>query len=277
MNPPFLYAGAKAELAKYWSTRLPEHRTYVEPFGGSAAMLFAKQPSEREVVSDACYWVISTLRSIRDDPEGLLARLPVNGKVEKGEWYSAMRRVLNGWRSTEVDDAATFMTCCSGSFGGRVSDKTGYSKSGGLGGFHLRPSSPRPSFNKSKLTLARSRITACSDRLNRVEIVEFDALKLIESMAPFPQAFIFIDPPYLPKKYGGSRTADIYMNDCDHSELMESMRGMRAKAMLTIGSEDAWYWSDFFFEEGWAFAMQRSGTTGANRKRRTSHEVWVKS
>ncbi|ATB29954.1 DNA adenine methylase [Melittangium boletus] len=32
---------------------LPAHKTYVEPFVGSAAVLFAKEPSEVEVLNDA--------------------------------------------------------------------------------------------------------------------------------------------------------------------------------------------------------------------------------
>ena len=270
-----MYVGSKVDMSAHLASRLPAHRTYVEPFGGSAAMLFAKQPSEREIVSDACYWVVSAHRAVRDNPDGLLARLPANGKIYQGEWNAMKRRIVNDWRSTEIEDAATFMICCSGAFGGGVNLRSGYSYTNGIGQFILSAPSSHPSFRKPKLKLSMSRMSACSARLRGVEIIEHDALNLIEAMRSDPQSFLFIDPPYLPMDSGGSRKADYYLNDCSHSDLMDAMRGMQSNAILTIGSGDSWYWQDFFADEGWTLAFQRSGKRGRNAKRRGNHDVWL--
>ena len=42
----------KTHLAQRIVAEIPEHRVYVEPFAGGAQVLFAKEPSEVEVVSD---------------------------------------------------------------------------------------------------------------------------------------------------------------------------------------------------------------------------------
>jgi DNA adenine methylase len=49
----FASPAGKKRLAKRLVGMLPAHRTYVEPFAGSAAVLFAKDASEIEVLNDA--------------------------------------------------------------------------------------------------------------------------------------------------------------------------------------------------------------------------------
>ena len=45
------YFGGKTRLAKTIIAKMPEHGCYVEVFAGAAAVFFAKEPSETEVIT----------------------------------------------------------------------------------------------------------------------------------------------------------------------------------------------------------------------------------
>jgi DNA adenine methylase len=66
MRPPTQYFGAKGRLAPWIASLLPPARTFVEPFAGSAAVLFAKPPSPTEVINDADGDLVLFFRVLRD-------------------------------------------------------------------------------------------------------------------------------------------------------------------------------------------------------------------
>ncbi len=66
MRPPTQYFGSKGRLAPWIASLLPPARTYVEPFCGSAAVLFAKPPSPTEVINDADGDLVLLFRMLRD-------------------------------------------------------------------------------------------------------------------------------------------------------------------------------------------------------------------
>ncbi len=59
MNSPFKWVGGKSRLRKQIVAMLPAHTCYVELFAGAAWVLFAKPPSEVEVLNDIDQELIS--------------------------------------------------------------------------------------------------------------------------------------------------------------------------------------------------------------------------
>lgn len=66
MRAAFSYLGGKSRLAPWIASLLPAHRTYVEPFAGSAAVLFAKAPSKTEILNDLDGNVVTYFRVLRE-------------------------------------------------------------------------------------------------------------------------------------------------------------------------------------------------------------------
>lgn len=74
MRSVIRYPGSKARLADWIIGHFPEHRSYLEPFLGSGAVLFQKPRSSIETVNDLDGEVINLFDCIRRDPERLACR-----------------------------------------------------------------------------------------------------------------------------------------------------------------------------------------------------------
>jgi DNA adenine methylase len=75
LPPPTNYYGGKARLAPWIASLLPVHRTYVEPFAGSAAVLFAKRPSPTEILNDLDGQVVNFFQVLHERPADLARAL----------------------------------------------------------------------------------------------------------------------------------------------------------------------------------------------------------
>src|SRR4051794_15717834 len=71
LKPPIPYFGGKARIAPWIVSLMPPHRVYVEPFAGSAAVLFAKARATHEILNDVDGEVVNFFRVLRERPEDL--------------------------------------------------------------------------------------------------------------------------------------------------------------------------------------------------------------
>jgi len=73
VNSPIKWVGGKSRLRKQIVELLPAHTCYVEPFAGAAWVLFAKPPSDVEVLNDKDQELINFFRVLKEKPEELIA------------------------------------------------------------------------------------------------------------------------------------------------------------------------------------------------------------
>jgi DNA adenine methylase len=104
----------KKRLADRLVAMLPAHKTYVEPFAGSAAVLFAKEPSDVEVINDADLEIADAYRLIKKlTPEGF-------AKLKKLPWVGdekTFKRLLDVEPASDVERLHRFLYLTHFSYG----------------------------------------------------------------------------------------------------------------------------------------------------------------
>jgi DNA adenine methylase len=72
VNSPIKWVGGKSRFRTRIVSLLPEHTCYVEPFAGAAWVLFAKPPSDVEILNDIDEELVTFFRVLREKPEELI-------------------------------------------------------------------------------------------------------------------------------------------------------------------------------------------------------------
>jgi len=75
VNALLNYPGAKWGMAEEIVALMPPHRSYLEPFFGSGAVLFNKPPSAIETVNDIDGDIVNFFTVLREQPEKLARRI----------------------------------------------------------------------------------------------------------------------------------------------------------------------------------------------------------
>lgn len=219
-RPPMPYYGGKGTLAGWIAGHLPAHGHYVEPYGGSLAVLLAKSPSRMETVNDLdgalmTFWRV--LRDRRDDlmgaceltPHSRAEHLAAYEPADPADELEVARRVWvqltqgrggtrrrTGWRYY-IDPA------------GSVTSMPGY-----LDGYV-------------------SRMPPAAARLAGVSLESRPALELIHAYGQAADVLLYVDPPYL----GETRTSRQYLHEMsgaeEHVEMLEALAGCSAAVVLS--------------------------------------------
>ncbi len=244
MRPPFRYFGGKTQLAGWIAAQLPPHRTYVEPFAGSAAVLFAKTPSPNEVLNDLDTNLVTLLRVIRDRPDELTARLELT-PCARAEFLACRDRLTAAGPADDLERARATFVLITQSVSGTTRAGTGWS------------TSTRTGTNRARTVQAGlTRLRAAADRLSGVILDNRPAVKIIDLYGT-PDAVIYADPPYLgavrhrpdgtTTPTAGAYTVEM-MGEPDHRALATALNSTPA-AVLVSGYASDLYDDDLY--AGW--------------------------
>ena len=212
----FPYTGGKTELVGFVREQFPEHVTYVEPFGGSAAVLLNKPRSNIEVYNDLDGDVVQFFEVARERPDELakwVQRTPYSEELH-AEWADEF---YSGQRPNDpVERAGRFLYLRYTQFAGKYGSKSGFK----------RDTARTRVGDSSVWRGVPERIDEVCQRLQGVSIQNQHFRDIIEFYDE-DGALFYCDPPYL-------GTEDSYrVNDFCHDDLAEALADIDGFALIS--------------------------------------------
>jgi DNA adenine methylase len=241
-RPLLRYPGAKNQLASWIVSHFPgNHDSYAEPFGGSAAVLLAKERSRMETYNDLSGELVNLLVALRERRGDLIDAIRYT-YYSKAEFEKSLEPT-----DDPLERARRFYTRC---------------------WMSIRPFDNNPSFRRQKF-ISRGRngdaapMTSAAhqfmdidhlywyaERLRGVAIESMDALDFIGEYDS-PRTLFYVDPPYVWDTR--KRQTPIYphdeMSDSDHVTLADKLGRIRGMAILSGYPCDLY--ADLYEAAGW--------------------------
>lgn len=179
----FPWPGGKTHYVRKILPHFPEHRRYIEPFGGSAAILLNKPKSYVEVFNDLDGDVVHFFRTVREQRAELqewLRSVPYSEALHEDwqdDWFDGYRP------DDDIERAGRWFYLRCTTYGGSAGRRAGFKRPG-------------------KRNEARSfrgnvdNLTAVVDRLQEVTIANEDYRTILDRY-DHEDALFYIDPPYV--------------------------------------------------------------------------------
>lgn len=211
------YPGAKWGMAKMIVNLMPQHRSYLEPYFGSGAVLFNKPPSAIETVNDIDGDIVNFFRVLREQPRELAEAI-----------------ALTPYARDVFDDAHAHKGSCDFDRAYRfaIRSKMGHGfKTHRKTGFKIDVYSRERSYCTKCWNRLPTDIMEAAERLKAVQIENRPALEVIKKFN-HDNVLIYADPPYLMS----TRNCTQYnheMDEQDHVELLAALKQHKGSVILS--------------------------------------------
>lgn len=196
MKSALTYYGGKQKLVSTILPLFPEHVLYSEPFAGGAALLFAKEPSEIEILNDTNKELINFYKVIQQDFISLQKKINITLHSRR-QHQDASVIYNNPHLFNDLDRAWAVWVLASQSFASIIDGTWGYDKA--------KNTTTKKIINKGVQFTEEYAI-----RLQNVQLECADAIYIITSR-DHAKAFHYCDPPYFNSDcghYGGYSILD---------------------------------------------------------------------
>ena len=204
---PFGTFGGSFHYAKRIVSMIPEHKTYVEPFAGAAAVLHAKEPSEKEVLADVDPDVVFLHCAVKDMTAQQVATL-----ADRFEWKVTQESFAKARDLEPKDDLERFYKLVFVRTHARDCRPDGTH----VAGQHLGSTTNPEKYLKG------------AERLQNVTILRQDYRKTIEKFDG-PDTFFFIDPPYPGEWFDKEAVIDL-------EEFIGVLKGIEGKFIAVLNN-----------------------------------------
>lgn len=202
----FASPAGKKKLAPRLAKLVPPHQIYVEPFAGSAALLFEKEPSRLEVIGDADPEIADTYAIVQRFGESDLEKLARLDWTSKRETFEALR---DSEPKDPIAKVHRFMYLSHFSFGVY-----------------------RKGWNPARAGWvydAAKRIRKHLERLKRVRVHCGDYRELVKRYDS-PETFFFLDPPYV------GYDAGVRESEFDDAAFLDVLKSIKGNFLVNTGT-----------------------------------------
>lgn len=215
LKTPIGYYGGKQKMLPHILPKIPEHKSYIEPFFGGGAVFFGKKPSKFEVVNDINQRLITFYKVLKYDFE------EIENLIDETFHSRAQHKESDLLYISQMDLISNPIGCAWAVW---TQTNMGFSKMMGKGfGYDRKGSSALSNFNrKNNFTIK------FKERFKRVTIESYDVLKIIKAYDS-PDAFFYLDPPYVSSNQGHYAG---YSLD-DFRALLDACTQMKGKFILS--------------------------------------------
>ena len=231
------------------------HHIYVEPYGGGASVLIAKEPAPVEVYNDLNGALVDFFLVLADPKRFKQFQRVVSGLPHSRKMFYDFRSEYAKEKDQIVRVAKWFYVArksFSGCFGGSWSHNIAASAHGMPG-------------HCSKWLTVMDRLPEVHARLQRVQIEHLSALQILEKYDS-PQTFFYLDPPYILETRKGGKIYEHEMTDADHEALVEKLLRIQGSACLS-GYEHPIYRP--LLKSGWTIEKREVACMAVGRTRGT--------
>lgn len=254
--PPITWFGGKSKLAARIVSHFPDHHTYVEPFGGSAAVLLTKPAAKVEVYNDIDRELVNLFTVLRD--ETLFKRLKEaceHTAYSRAEFELALEPAAD-----PVEAARRFVVRQRQSHGG-IGRRWSYCIQDSQGGV---------SSAVRRWLSGVERLPAVHRRMRNVQI-ESDDWSAVLKRYDSPRTLFYLDPPYpAHTRIGGGYRHEL--DDEDHRRLAETLLGLRGMAVLSGYRCDAYVTLE---DAGWQRVEYDVPAYVSPRRDRRKESLWI--
>jgi DNA adenine methylase len=202
----FASPAGKKRLAKRLAAMLPKHDIYIEPFAGSAAVLFEKEPSRVEVINDADPEIAEAYRILKRLTPKDVARL--SKKSWRGDKATFMRMVESQPKS-DIEKLYRFLYVSNFSYG------------------KMRGKSFSPSVQGVEARTPK-RLEKFLPRLKKVHVYSGDYERVVRKYDA-KNAVLFLDPPY------AGYDVDVGEKKFDEQRFFKLLKELKGKFLITYG------------------------------------------
>lgn len=246
-RPILRYHGGKWLLADWILSFFPEHRIYVEPYGGAASVLLQKKRSYSEVYNDLDDEVVNLFRVCRDYPVEIYNAV-YHTPYARDEFELSYKETNDPVERARRTVIRSFMGFGSGL---QSTQRTGFRSNSNRSG-------TTPAHDWVNFPEGLNRII---ERLRGVVIENRNAIEVMLTHDT-PETLHYLDPPYVKDtRYKGQKTK-VYkheLDDEDHSELLDVAMNLKGYVIIS-GYENQLYNETL---EGWRLAKRPAHADGA--------------